>query len=89
MVERTGPGEVGYHGGVTTRTPEEQLRGLIDEYRPRCLWFLREDYYPATEPERERVLGWIARYGDLDAFRRVGEIREWLSRLSSDRSAGF
>jgi hypothetical protein len=63
------------------------LRQLIDEYRTRCLWFLREDYYPATPEERERVFAAIERYGDLAAFRRVTEIREWLSLHSSDASA--
>ena len=28
-----------------------ELRGLVDEYRSRCLWFLREDYYPATRDD--------------------------------------
>jgi hypothetical protein len=22
---------------------------LVDKYRTRCLWFLREDFYPTTE----------------------------------------
>jgi hypothetical protein len=29
-------------------TTAAELRRLVDEYRSRCLWFLREDYYPAT-----------------------------------------
>jgi hypothetical protein len=26
-----------------------ELRALMDEYRSRCLWFLRGDYYPSTD----------------------------------------
>jgi len=29
---------------------------LVDAYRARCLWFLRPDYYPATDAERVLVL---------------------------------
>ena len=61
---------------------------LVDEYRHRCLWFLREDYYPATDAERLRVLDYIERYGDVRAYQRAEEIRRWLSRTSSARSAG-
>ena len=49
--------------------PEADLRRLVDEYRSRCLRFLREDYYPSTPSERERVLDLIATHGDLHAFR--------------------
>lgn len=65
----------------------EALNRLIDEYRHRCLWFLREDYYPVADDERERVLVSIERHGDVAAYRRVAEIRRWLSRNSSARSA--
>ena len=44
---------------------EAALRQLVDDYRVRCLWFLKEDYYPVTAAERERVLQSIERHGDL------------------------
>ena len=66
---------------------EQAFRTLIDEYRSRCLWFLRADYYPETAVERWRVLDAIATYGDTHAFRRVAELRTWLSQISSDASA--
>ena len=59
---------------------------LVDEYRTRCLWFLRPDYYPATTEQRLRVLGYIERYGDLAAYRRASALRQWLSRPSSEAS---
>ncbi len=61
---------------------------LIDEYRTRCLWFLRPDYYPTTTAERLRLLGYIERHGDLQAYRRASSFRQWLSRPSSATSAG-
>ena len=66
----------------------QALNRLVDDYRVECLWFLRENYYPETPQERERVLASIARYGDQRAFRRVAEVRTWLSRASSGTSVG-
>jgi hypothetical protein len=64
------------------------LRALVDEYRTRCLWFLRPEYYPATEGEALRVLTAIERHGDRAAFQRSSEIRQWLSQSTSAASAG-
>ena len=65
----------------------EAVDRLVDEYRQRCLWFLRSEYYPVTDAERLQVLEYIERYGDREAFRRAAEIRRWLSRTSSAGSA--
>ena len=35
---------------------------LVDEYRSRCLWFWREDYYPATSAEALQALQYIERH---------------------------
>jgi len=66
---------------------EQAVDALVDQYRHRCLWFLREDYYPATDPERLKVLDYIQRHGDSEAFRRAAEVRQWYSAGSSARSA--
>ena len=66
----------------------EVVNRLVDEYRHRCLWFLRDDYYPTTDEERLRVLGYIQRHGDRRAYVRAAEARQWLSRASSATSAG-
>jgi hypothetical protein len=63
------------------------VRDLIDEYRTRCLWFLRPDYYPESREEQLRVLASIERYGDARAFQRASKVREWLSPPSSAPSA--
>ena len=60
---------------------------LVDEYRATCLWFLREDYYPQTSDEARRVLEQIERHGDVEAFRKAAELRQWLLRNSSAPSA--
>jgi hypothetical protein len=65
----------------------EALGRLIDEYRDRCLWYLRRDYHPATRDEALCVLDAIARHGGVEAFRRAAEIRSWLSPRSSATSA--
>jgi hypothetical protein len=63
------------------------VNALVDEYRTRCLWSLRPDYYPRTIDEQRRVLESIERYGDLAAYRRASALRQWLSLTSSERSA--
>jgi len=68
-------------------SPEEVVDALVDEYRGRCLWFLREDYYPGTVDERLRVLDYSQRYGDRETFRRAAEVREWFSPSSNEKSA--
>jgi hypothetical protein len=65
----------------------DTVNRLVDEYRHRCLWFLRKDYYPMTDEERLRVLGYIQRHGDRRAYVRAAEVRRWLSRPSNAPSA--
>ena len=60
---------------------------LVARYRVQCLWFLRSDYFPTTVAEAREVLDYIQRHGDLDAFRRAGQLKQWLSRNSSAASA--
>ena len=67
----------------------EAINRLVDEYRIRCLWFLRPDYYPATREERLRILSYIERRGDREGFQRAGTLRQWFSRHSNATSAGF
>lgn len=78
----------GYHSPVAPPDLDAAFRQLVDEYRTRCLWFLREDYYPTSTTEREEVLRQIEQHGDLDAFRRAAELRTWLSQRSNETSAG-
>jgi hypothetical protein len=59
-----------------------ELRNLMDEYRARCLWFLREDYYPQTPAEMDRVLALIVEHGDREALHRAAVLRT--PRLSRD-----
>jgi hypothetical protein len=66
---------------------EAELRILVDEYRTRCLWFLRPDFYPETREAALRVLRHIERHGDREGFVRAGKLRRWLSPTSNERSA--
>jgi hypothetical protein len=65
-----------------------RVRELVDEYRVECLWSLRADYYPETVEEAITVLSQIERHGDLRAFRKAAQLRQWLSRNSSAPSVG-
>lgn len=64
-----------------------QVNQLVDTYRERCLWFLRADYYPTDRQEVLRTLDYIRRYGDREAFRKAGELYQWLSPDSSKPSS--
>lgn len=72
----------------TSPGANEALRSLVDEYRGRCLWFLREGYYPETIDEVVRVLDSIQRHGDVNAFKRAGALKRWVLASSSATSAG-
>lgn len=61
---------------------------LVDECRSVALWFLRPDYYPHTDVERQRVLESIQKHADVEVFKRAARLEEWLSRHSSATSAG-
>jgi hypothetical protein len=63
------------------------VNALVDEYRTRCLWFLRTDWYPSTLEDRLQALEYIERRGDVTAFRRARALREWLSRSFKEASA--
>ena len=65
----------------------DAVNRLVDEYRHRYLWFLREDFYPDTPEQKLRVLEYIQRHGDRAAYRRAAELRGWLSPDSSAPSA--
>jgi hypothetical protein len=64
------------------QTPTEAVRQLVHEYRDRCLWYLRPDYYPSTSEEQLHVLNAIQRYGDREAFRRAAALKRRLSPSS-------
>lgn len=68
-------------------TVMHSVHELVDEYRTRCLWFLREDYYPQTPVEACRVLESIEKHGDVAAFRKAAVLRQWLLLNSSAASA--
>ncbi len=65
-----------------------QVSALVDEYRQRCLWFLRDDYYPSTPVDALHVLQSIERHGDVAALRKVAPLKQWLSHNSNVKSAG-
>jgi hypothetical protein len=60
------------------KTVMQSVNALVDEYWTRCLWFLREDYYPQTPTDALRVLEYIERHGDVWAFRKAATLRQWL-----------
>lgn len=68
-------------------TFSKELTLLIDEYRVRCLWYMRQDYFPKTDEEALTVLRAIERHGDAAAFKRAATLRQWLLQNSNAISA--
>ena len=59
---------------------EAQLRTLVKDYRDTCLWFAdgRLVDHPSDVRQLGMILASIESNGDANAFRRAGEIRQWL-----------
>jgi hypothetical protein len=72
----------GFAMGENPISYTQAIRELVDEYRDRCLWFQRRDYYPETPEEILRAIEMIERYGDRTAYERAETIRAWLTQSS-------
>lgn len=59
------------------QTPE--YISVVDDYKDACLWFAPECHHPRTGVQLEQILTSIERNGDVNAYKRVGRIRKWLS----------
>ncbi len=84
---RTGPAAP----AVEPASREEAIRAidaLVEECRVEALWSFRADFRPRNDRERRQVLEAIQERSGRDVFRRAGVLRAWLSRHSSDESAG-
>ena len=66
---------------------QQRLGPLMEKYRVRCLWFLSPQYLPETPEAAWRVLEYIERYGDRQAYLEAEELKQWLSRTFNVRSA--
>lgn len=62
------------------------IEALVEEYRDRCLGFLREDFLPRNLEEAMRALDLIERYGDRAGFVRAQRLRKWLLHSTSAES---
>ncbi|MFM1921551.1 MAG: hypothetical protein RLZZ303_3185 [Candidatus Hydrogenedentota bacterium] len=71
---------------VKTNLPDG-LDALVDQYRAKCLWYFRQDFYPRTPDEALRVLRALERHEDAEAFKRAATMRQWLLQHSSEASA--
>lgn len=64
----------------------DEINSLIEEYRDRCLWFLRPDYKPESTGEILQVLDLIERYGDRAGYQRAEQVKAWLLQNSKAKS---
>jgi hypothetical protein len=59
---------------------------LVEDNRLQCLWFMREDYLPASAREADRALAEIELHGDRQAWTEARTLRKWLSQSISATS---
>jgi hypothetical protein len=64
----------------------EAVHGLVEANRLQCLWFMREDYFPESASEIDRVLAEIEARGDRQAWAKARTLRAWLSRTINGAS---
>lgn len=58
----------------------DEINALVEEYRDRCLWFLKPAFSVSTREEALRALDLIERYGDRSAYLRAEKLKQWLSQ---------
>ena len=63
----------------------EEYKSVVRDYRDVCLWFADLSRPPQSEVQLEQILSSIETYGDMEAFKRTGRIRKWLSPHFSPR----
>lgn len=85
-------GREGY-GIITLMTVQDivntdEYQSMVNDYRMQCLWFTDRGGNPENEIQLEQILNSIETYGDMNAFKRVGRIRKWLSQDSRPRYSG-
>lgn len=61
-----------------SRSSLDEINALVEEYRDRCLWFLKPDFSVRTPDEALQALDLIERYGDRAAYQRAEKLRQWL-----------
>lgn len=61
----------------------DEYKSVITDYKDTCLWSATGYWHPQDAQQLDYLLTCIETYGDMDAYRRVGRIRKWLSRRSS------
>ena len=71
---------VWYNFGMTIQeiVDSEALKTAMSAYRSMCFWNMDEDFFPSNRREVILALDNLERYGDLEAYRLAGEIRQWL-----------
>ena len=56
----------------------KELKSVVEDYRSMCFWNFAEDFMPKDRRQVFLALDTLERYGNMDAYRRAGEIRQWL-----------
>lgn len=62
----------------------DQINQLAEENRTTCLWFLRQDYLPASTSERLTVLKHLETYGNRQTFVCARTLRDCLLQTTND-----
>lgn len=53
---------------------DKKIMDLVDEQRMRCLWYMPDNYYPASTARKLAVLKKIQSNGNLEAYKKAGKL---------------
>jgi hypothetical protein len=72
------------HNTLTEAEVYSTIDQMVEANRLRCLWFLRPDYFPATNQERITTLRYLEKYGDRTTFIQARRLSNWLLQSFSE-----
>ena len=74
---------MGQNERPTSQQIMKAVHRLVEDNRLQCLWFMKEDYLPASAREADRALAEIELHGDRQAWTEARTLRIWLSQSIS------
>ena len=77
---------MGQNERPTSQQIMKAVHRLVEDNRLQCLWFMKEDYFPASAREADRALAEIEMHGERQAWTEARTLRIWLSQSISAAS---
>ena len=59
---------------MKTTNLDKEMMDFVDEQRMCCLWYMPDNYYPASTARKLAVLKKIQSTGNLEAYKKAGKL---------------